>query len=183
LPARAAARNRAHRRHATHRGCASTLDSGRPGADRPRARARPLWQPLDQRRDILVGFIGIERHAVHDPADRQHDIADTSSADIGLRIDLVAALQRLTREQRQSLLLVALEQVSYAECAEAPHVPIGTVMSRISRGRVALRARLDGELLPERRADALRVAHRPSPMRRDPRVPPVPYRPVLRMCR
>ena len=67
-----------------------------------------------------------------------------NSPDIGLRIDLVTALRQLPVEQREPLLLVTLEQLSYAECAELLRIPIGTVMSRISRGRVALRALLDG---------------------------------------
>ena len=64
--------------------------------------------------------------------------------DIGRRLDLVAALRQLPAEQRDPLLLVSIEQLSYAECAEALHIPIGTVMSRIARGRVALRELLDG---------------------------------------
>ena len=64
--------------------------------------------------------------------------------DIGLRIDLMAALAKLSPEQREPLLLVTLEQLSYAECSELLGIPIGTVMSRISRARVALRAALDG---------------------------------------
>ena len=39
---------------------------------------------------------------------------------------------------------MTLEQLSYAECAEVLRIPIGTVMSRVSRGRAALRALLDG---------------------------------------
>ena len=66
------------------------------------------------------------------------------AADIGLRLDLVAALAQLSVEQREPLLLVTLEQLSYAECAEVLHIPIGTVMSRISRGRAAMRELLDG---------------------------------------
>jgi len=42
------------------------------------------------------------------------------------------------------LLLVGVEQLTYAECAEALGIPIGTVMSRVSRGRVALRVLLEG---------------------------------------
>ena len=67
-------------------------------------------------------------------------------ADIGLRLDLVAALQKLPIDQREPLLLVTLEQLSYAECAELLRIPIGTVMSRISRGRAALRALLEGRV-------------------------------------
>ena len=53
--------------------------------------------------------------------------------------DLDAALRRLPAEQREVLLLVGLEQLSYAEASQALNVPVGTVMSRLSRGREHLR--------------------------------------------
>ena len=57
--------------------------------------------------------------------------------------DLDRALQRLPAEQREVLLLVAVEELTYREVASALGVPIGTVMSRLSRARgsLALRAR------------------------------------------
>ncbi|MFN3564503.1 MAG: RNA polymerase sigma factor [Burkholderiaceae bacterium] len=57
--------------------------------------------------------------------------------------DVHAALRRLPEEQREVLLLVGLEQLSYAEAAQALGVPIGTVMSRLSRARERLRQLLD----------------------------------------
>jgi RNA polymerase sigma-70 factor (ECF subfamily) len=53
--------------------------------------------------------------------------------------DLSNALQRLPYEQREVLLLVGLEQLSYEEAAKVLGIPIGTVMSRLSRGREQLR--------------------------------------------
>ncbi len=58
--------------------------------------------------------------------------------------DLDAALQLLPAEQRTVLLLVGLEQMSYEEAARVLEVPIGTVMSRLSRGRERLRRLLQG---------------------------------------
>ena len=58
--------------------------------------------------------------------------------------DLDAALRRLPVEQREVLLLVGLEQLSYAEASQALGVPVGTVMSRLSRGRERLRALMSG---------------------------------------
>jgi RNA polymerase sigma-70 factor (ECF subfamily) len=58
--------------------------------------------------------------------------------------DLERALHRLPAEQRQVLLLVALEDMSYDEAARALGVPIGTVMSRLSRARERLRALMHG---------------------------------------
>ena len=58
--------------------------------------------------------------------------------------DLDAALRRLPVEQREVLLLVGLEQLSYAEVSKALSIPVGTVMSRLSRGRERLRALMSG---------------------------------------
>ena len=57
--------------------------------------------------------------------------------------ELQHALQALPAEQRAVVLLVGLEQFSYAETAQVLDVPIGTVMSRLSRGRERLRQLLD----------------------------------------
>ena len=120
-------------------------------------RALAHWHQFDQRRDILVWTLSIAHNAHMDERRRRarmplvepHDAhAEERHAavgpDLGLRMDLVAALRRLPVEQREPLLLVTLEQLSYAECAETLRIPIGTVMSRVSRARVALRALLDG---------------------------------------
>lgn len=53
--------------------------------------------------------------------------------------DFVRALSRIPVEQREVVLLVGMEGLSYAEAAKVLGVPIGTVMSRLSRGREALR--------------------------------------------
>jgi RNA polymerase sigma-70 factor, ECF subfamily len=58
--------------------------------------------------------------------------------------DLRRALQRLPAEQRQVVLLVGLEGSSYGEAAETLGISIGTVKSRLSRGRRVLRAMMDG---------------------------------------
>jgi RNA polymerase sigma-70 factor, ECF subfamily len=58
--------------------------------------------------------------------------------------DLDVAIRKLPDEQREVLLLVALEQLSYEETARALGIPIGTVMSRLSRARERLRRLMDG---------------------------------------
>jgi RNA polymerase sigma-70 factor (ECF subfamily) len=58
--------------------------------------------------------------------------------------DLDAAIRRLPLDQREVLLLVALEDMSYDEAAHALGIPIGTVMSRLARAREKLRAMLSG---------------------------------------
>lgn len=59
-------------------------------------------------------------------------------------IDLQRGFERLSDEHRQVLLLIAVEQMSYAEAADALGVPVGTVMSRLSRARSSLRQELAG---------------------------------------
>lgn len=59
--------------------------------------------------------------------------------------DLERGLGRLPAEQREVLLMVSLEDMSYAEVSRALGVPIGTVMSRLSRARERLRNYMDGE--------------------------------------
>ena len=57
--------------------------------------------------------------------------------------EAVQAMQRLSEEHRQVLLLVGLEGMSYREAAGVLDLPIGTVMSRLNRARAALRESLD----------------------------------------
>lgn len=56
--------------------------------------------------------------------------------------DVLRALGRLPRHYRETVLLADVEDFSYREIAAVQRVPIGTVMSRISRGRKLLRAEL-----------------------------------------
>ena len=60
--------------------------------------------------------------------------------------DLETALGHLPSEQREVLLLVGLEQMSYEEVAKVLGIPLGTVMSRLSRARERLRALMDGRV-------------------------------------
>jgi RNA polymerase sigma-70 factor (ECF subfamily) len=60
--------------------------------------------------------------------------------------DLLRAFAALPEEQRTVLLLVGVEDLSYQEAARVLGVPIGTVMSRLSRGRECLRRSMSGEL-------------------------------------
>jgi RNA polymerase sigma-70 factor (ECF subfamily) len=59
--------------------------------------------------------------------------------------DLIASLGQLSTEYREVLLLVGLEDLSYEEVAKVLNIPIGTVMSRLSRGRERLRKLMAGE--------------------------------------
>ncbi|HEV2264662.1 MAG TPA: sigma-70 family RNA polymerase sigma factor [Stellaceae bacterium] len=59
--------------------------------------------------------------------------------------DLERALSYLPNEQREVVLMVGLEGMSYQQTADALDIPVGTVMSRLSRGRATLRHLTDGK--------------------------------------
>ena len=65
-------------------------------------------------------------------------------------LDLQAALDQLPVAHKEVLLLVALEDMAYADVAKTLGVPLGTVMSRLSRGRERLRALMEGRDEPVR---------------------------------
>ncbi|MHB2169638.1 RNA polymerase sigma factor [Alsobacter sp. R-9] len=73
------------------------------------------------------------------------DEAERVPATTGESRDIVRALDSLSGEHREVLLLVAVEGLSYDECARALDIPIGTVMSRLSRARALMRDRLSGQ--------------------------------------
>jgi len=56
--------------------------------------------------------------------------------------DILAALDRIPADFRSVVLLVDVEEFAYKEASDILAVPIGTVMSRLSRGRKALREQL-----------------------------------------
>ena len=65
--------------------------------------------------------------------------------------DLLRGFAELPEEQRSVLLLVAVEDFSYRETAQLLGLPIGTVMSRLSRGREHLRQYMNGDCIRARR--------------------------------
>jgi RNA polymerase sigma-70 factor, ECF subfamily len=74
-----------------------------------------------------------------------------AEARLGLE-EVRQALQGLPAEQRAALLLVTVDGLSYKEAAAVAEVPVGTIMSRLARARVALQVRL-GQTL-EKGSDA-----------------------------
>jgi RNA polymerase sigma-70 factor, ECF subfamily len=97
---------------------------------------------------LIVILINLNRNRLRSLA-RKGPHVDLDQIDYGVptqpeeRLDIVQALQRLSEDQREVLLLVGLEGLSYADCAGVLAIPIGTVMSRLSRARDALRLLLD----------------------------------------
>jgi RNA polymerase sigma-70 factor (ECF subfamily) len=65
-------------------------------------------------------------------------------------IDFVRAISSLSVEHRQVLLLVGIEDKTYRDIADELGIPIGTVMSRLARGRERLRSALEGQKIPTR---------------------------------
>jgi RNA polymerase sigma-70 factor (ECF subfamily) len=62
--------------------------------------------------------------------------------------DVLGALARLPEAQRAALSLIALEEFSYEEAAQVLGIPLGTLMSRLARGRETLRQVMSAERRP-----------------------------------
>ncbi|MCZ4282219.1 sigma-70 family RNA polymerase sigma factor [Kiloniella laminariae] len=71
--------------------------------------------------------------------------------------DLEAAIAQLPEEQKQILLLICLEGFSYQEAAKTLELPLGTVMSRLSRARETLRHKTSGTGTDEAAANIRRI--------------------------
>lgn len=87
----------------------------------------------------------IDYYADEDLPDLPHRPEQLDSLEIR---DLDRALALLPLEQREVLLLVGLEELSYKEVAATLGIPLGSVMSRLSRARSRLKAILSGEAGP-----------------------------------
>ena len=87
---------------------------------------------------------------------------------IGLEVrDLKHAVAKLPEEQQSVILLVGLKGMAYAEAAAVVNTPVGTVRSRVARGRETLRAMT--ELFPPRHS------RRPCKAAPDPQRRPAPH--------
>ncbi|WP_067061586.1 RNA polymerase sigma factor [Roseateles chitosanitabidus] len=89
---------------------------------------------LNQRRDA--------REALHDSLDEDESLQPLShepQQQVALRLDMERALAALPAASREILLLVCVEELSYQDAARVLDVPMGTVMSRLSRARERLR--------------------------------------------
>jgi RNA polymerase sigma-70 factor (ECF subfamily) len=112
-----------------------------PAADKVRpwlfAILRNLHRDRLRRRSRQPGFDSIDDIADDElgEAPRQLDVATATSA--------IDALADLPVEQREVLVLVAVEGCSYREAAEILAIPAGTLMSRLSRARERMRTLLE----------------------------------------
>lgn len=123
-------------------------------------RALAKWRFWQQERDLRPWLFSIMHNLHVDQGRRdsridycdQDDLpgsAQRAEQDDRLEVrDLDRALALLPVEQREVLLLVALEELAYAEVAQALGLPLGTVMSRLARAREKLKAILAGKAQP-----------------------------------
>lgn len=97
-------------------------------------------------RNLWTDEIRARRVRSHDSLDDAHEIAGidgTAAADGQIMLATVRrCLGRLSSEHRSVLMLVCVDGLSYREAAEVLAVPVGTVMSRLSRARHELHALL-----------------------------------------
>ena len=131
-------------------------------------RALSRWHAFRPQSNLRAWLLTILRHLYIDQLRMHREIAvddenapwSTMPAPLGevdalvLR-DVQRALYRLPVEQREALLLVGLEELGYHEAAIVLKVPVGTVMSRVSRAREHMRTLLADD--PGRKGSALKV--------------------------
>lgn len=113
-------------------------------------RKRHLWRRhgrlrswlfrLLYRRHVDRGRRASRRREVTDEAAAELPVAQPARQEHAVQVrDIAAALRRIPEEQRAAIVLVGVEGLSYEEAAEVLDVPIGTLRSRLWRGREALR--------------------------------------------
>lgn len=112
-----------------------------------------LWRPGSDLRawmfaimhNVFVNQMRSRRFDVEQPMEDPPASAVRASQTDSIELaDLERALARLSPEHREVLLLVAVEQMKYEEVSRALGIPVGTVMSRLSRARERLRQHMIG---------------------------------------
>ncbi len=88
------------------------------------------------------------RDAVLTRVDETFDAPDPSAGGAVDRWSIQNALERLPDEQRMAVALVLIEGLSYKEAAAVMATPIGTLTSRLARGRLALESMLADDVAP-----------------------------------
>jgi RNA polymerase sigma-70 factor (ECF subfamily) len=123
------------------------------------ARALDKWHFWQRERDLRPWLFSI-MHNLHVDGQRRDthlDFRDDDLPELTQRAtqedalelrDLDRMLALLPMDQREILLLVGLEELSYKEVAQALAIPLGTVMSRLSRARGRFTAIRAGQAVP-----------------------------------
>src|SRR5271154_3211896 len=140
-------------------------------------RKEHLWQPLTDLRAWLFTIMHNQnvneiRHAMRDGGavgitDCSATLIATTDPTASRQLrELDHALGQLPEDQRQVILLVGLEGMSYEEAAAILYVPVGTIRSRLSRGRDALRKLMGIEAKPaaQRPFQSFTPQARPMPL-------------------
>ena len=115
---------------------------------------RHLWQAGSDLRAWAFSimhntYVNQARRRAPETLSEDMELSSPATHEQGLALrDLQRALARLPVEYREVLMLVAVEELRYAEVAQILEVPIGTVMSRLSRARERLRALMSGDATP-----------------------------------
>jgi RNA polymerase sigma-70 factor (ECF subfamily) len=113
-------------------------------------RKQALWKPTGPLKAWLFRILlnlyrnelrAARRRGEHVAVDTllvEPSVAPTQPGHIALA-EIARAIENLAAEQREALLLVVLEGMSYSEAADVLGIPMGTLMSRLGRARAALR--------------------------------------------
>lgn len=124
-------------------------------------RKHGLWQPSGSIRSwVFRILLNVHRNelrrrrrapvSLEIPANIDPAAPDVQPGRLALA-ETARAMEALSPEQREVLLLIAVEQMSYAEAATVLSIPVGTLMSRLARARAALR-HLTGTEAPKLRS-------------------------------
>ena len=117
-----------------------------------------LWQPGSALRSWLLTlmhnvYLNQRRDWRHDDAHASLDDVDEAAHEpftqAGEQMDMQQALTRMSPALREVLLLVTVEEYTYAEAARILDIPIGTVMSRLHRAREQLRGLVQDNAAPQ----------------------------------
>jgi RNA polymerase sigma-70 factor (ECF subfamily) len=112
-----------------------------------------LWRPGSDLRawlftimhNVFVNQVRSKRSDIEKTMEELPDVAVRATQSDSLEIaDVERALRALPDEQREVLLLVSIEEMTYDEASRALAIPIGTVMSRLSRARERMRRLIAG---------------------------------------
>jgi RNA polymerase sigma-70 factor, ECF subfamily len=113
-----------------------------------------LWRPGSDLRawlfsimhNVFVNQVRTKRNDMERTMEELPTVAVRATQSDMLEIaDVDRALRALSDDQREVLLLVAVEEMTYEEVGRALGIPVGTVMSRLSRARERMRRLIAGE--------------------------------------
>jgi RNA polymerase sigma-70 factor (ECF subfamily) len=136
--------------HALSRNSADADDLTQATVERA-LRSRAQWEPgtrLDSwlyriMRNLWIDTVRSRgrKDDLHAPVEEAERIGEDPRSAIEASIDLkkaMAAMERLPGEQREVIALILVEGFGYRECSDMLGLPVGTVASRLARGRAAL---------------------------------------------